>query len=71
MGLLTRKHSNDAVIPVNGTYSGCEYNADGLCSFDNVVSVLQQRLDEIDYDYDCFANYTAKAGVNYNGRAPK
>lgn len=62
---------NDAVIPVNGTYPGCEYDADGLCSFDNVVSVLQQRLDEIDYDYDCFANYTAKAGVNYNGRAPK
>ncbi|ROW00678.1 hypothetical protein VSDG_03412 [Cytospora chrysosperma] len=62
---------NDAVVPVNGTYPGCEYDADGLCSFDNVVSVLQQRLDEIDYDYDCFANYTAKAGVNYNGRAPK
>ncbi|ROW06952.1 hypothetical protein VMCG_04082 [Cytospora schulzeri] len=62
---------NDAVVPVNGTYSGCEYNADGLCSFDNVVSVLQQRLDEIDYEYDCFANYTAKAGVDYNGRAPK
>ncbi|KAI3393247.1 hypothetical protein diail_4536 [Diaporthe ilicicola] len=62
---------NDAVIPVNGTYPGCEYDADGLCSFDNVVSVLQKRIDEIDYDYDCFANYTAEAGHDYNGRAPK
>ena len=70
-GSLTQDFRNDAVVPVNGTYAGCEYSADGLCSFDNVVSVLQQRLDEIDYDYDCFANYTAKAGVNYNGRAPK
>ncbi|KAF3766913.1 hypothetical protein M406DRAFT_89535 [Cryphonectria parasitica EP155] len=62
---------NDAVISLNGTYAGCSYDADGLCSFDNVVSVLQQRIDEIDYDYDCFANYTAEAGINYNGRAPK
>ncbi|KAJ0124399.1 3-phytase b precursor [Diaporthe amygdali] len=62
---------NDAVVPVNGTYPGCEYDADGLCSFDNVVSVLQKRIDEIDYDYDCFGNYTAEAGHDYNGRAPR
>lgn len=70
-GSLIRRHSNDAVIPVNGSYAGCDYDANGLCSFDNVISVLHQRLDEIDYDYDCFANYTAEAGVDYNGRAPK
>ncbi|KUI53228.1 3-phytase A [Cytospora mali] len=62
---------NDAVISINGTYPGCDYDANGLCSFDNVVSVLQKRSDEIDYDYDCFGNYTAVPGVNYNGRAPK
>ncbi|KAL1848670.1 hypothetical protein Daus18300_013540 [Diaporthe australafricana] len=62
---------NDAVVPVNGTYRGCEYDADGLCSFDNVVSVLQKRIDEIDYDYDCFGNWTAEAGHDYNGRAPR
>ncbi|KAF4626530.1 hypothetical protein G7Y89_g11629 [Cudoniella acicularis] len=45
---------------------------DGFCSFDNVVSVLQKKhIAEIDLSYDCFANYTAQAGVNYNGRAPK
>jgi NADH:ubiquinone oxidoreductase subunit B-like Fe-S oxidoreductase len=64
-------YRNDAVVPIADSYPGCKPDPDGLCSFDNVVSVLQKRLNEIDYEYDCFANYTAKAGVNYNGRAPK
>lgn len=59
------------MVPISGSYPGCAVNADGLCSFDNVVSVLQKRIDEIDFNYDCYANYTAKAGVDYNGRAPK
>ncbi|PNP42233.1 hypothetical protein TGAMA5MH_05915 [Trichoderma gamsii] len=62
---------NDAVVPIADSYHGCPENSDGLCSFDHVVSVLQKRIDEIDFNYDCFANYTAKAGVDYNGRAPR
>ncbi|KAI1875109.1 uncharacterized protein JN550_002538 [Neoarthrinium moseri] len=62
---------NDAVIPIADSYDGCDDDADGLCSFDNVVSVLQKRIDEIDYNYDCFENYTASAGNDYNGRAPR
>ncbi|KAL7792575.1 phosphoglycerate mutase-like protein [Trichoderma ceciliae] len=62
---------NDAVIPIADSYDGCPKNPNGLCSFDQVVSVLQKRIDEIDFDFDCFANYTAEAGVDYNGRAPK
>jgi hypothetical protein len=58
------------VIPISGSYPGCPEDPNGLCSFDNVVSVLQERIDEINFNYDCFANYTAQAGVNYNGRAP-
>lgn len=63
--------SNDAVIPINESYAGCPANRDGLCSFDNVVAVLQKRSAEIDFEYDCNANYTAVAGVDYNGRAPR
>lgn len=59
------------MIPISESYEGCEADANGLCSFDNVVSVLQKRSDEIDFDYDCFHNYTAKPGVDYNGRAPR
>lgn len=59
------------MVPISGSYPGCSTDPNGLCSFDNVVSVLEKRIDEIDFNYDCFANYTAKAGVNYNGRAPR
>ncbi|KAL1865799.1 hypothetical protein VTK73DRAFT_5046 [Phialemonium thermophilum] len=34
-------------------------------------AVIPNRISEIDYNYDCFANYTASAGHDYNGRAPK
>jgi hypothetical protein len=69
--MLTVYFSNDAVVPINESYAGCPSNADGLCSFDNVVSVLQKRSAEINYNYDCFANYTASPGMDYNGRAPR
>ncbi|KAK8867559.1 phosphoglycerate mutase-like protein [Apiospora arundinis] len=62
---------NDAVLPINESYPGCEANPHGLCSFDNVVEVLKKRINEIDFDHDCYGNYTAKAGVDYNGRAPR
>ena len=58
------------MIPLNGSHKGCSDDPNGLCSFDNVVSVLTDRMNEIDFDYDCFANYTAQAGKDYNGRAP-
>ncbi|WWC60742.1 uncharacterized protein I303_103318 [Kwoniella dejecticola CBS 10117] len=62
---------NDAVLPIDKSYAGCEYNKDGMCSFDTVVDVLQKRLEEIDWDYDCLGNYTASPGNDYNGRAPR
>jgi hypothetical protein len=62
---------NDAVVPVHESYVGCEADADGLCGAAQVLQVLQRRSAEIDFDYDCFANYTAVAGVDYNGRAPR
>jgi len=62
---------NDAVVPIDESYTGCPVNGDGLCSLDTVVSVLQKRISEIDFQYDCFGNYTAKAGMDYNGRAPR
>lgn len=66
-----RVNSNDAVLPISGSYPGCPVNPDGLCAFDTVVSVLEKRIAEIDFNYDCYGNYTASPGNNYNGRAPK
>ncbi|GAB1736415.1 hypothetical protein NU219Hw_g7565t1 [Hortaea werneckii] len=61
---------NDAVIPVHESHPGCPRDPDGLCPFDTMISVLQARAREIDFEYDCFADYTAVPGVDYNGRAP-
>ncbi|WWC89684.1 uncharacterized protein L201_004609 [Kwoniella dendrophila CBS 6074] len=62
---------NDAVLPIDQSYPGCQWNKDGLCSFDTVVSALQKRLEEIDWNHDCYGNYTAQPGQDYNGRAPR
>ncbi|TYJ52174.1 hypothetical protein B9479_007219 [Cryptococcus floricola] len=62
---------NDAVVPIHDSYEGCEWNKDGLCAFDTVVSALQKRIEEIDFAYDCFGNYTVEVGKDYNGRAPR
>jgi hypothetical protein len=62
---------NDAVVPVHESHAGCPEDKDGLCPFDTMVEVLTKRVQEINYDYDCFGNYTAAAGVDYNGRAPE
>ncbi|KAF9496084.1 phosphoglycerate mutase-like protein [Pleurotus eryngii] len=47
---------NDAVVPLTGI-QGCHTNQDGLCPLPAFFSGLQQRLAEIDYKFDCFANY--------------
>jgi len=36
-----------------------------------MLPILQRRIQEIDFNYDCYANYTAAPGMNYNGRAPR
>jgi len=62
---------NDAVVPVADSHPGCGVDPDGLCALPTMINVLQARINEIDFNYDCYANYTAKPGVNYNGRAPR
>jgi hypothetical protein len=49
---------NGAVIPIDN-YPGCPIDPNGLCAFDTVVSALQQRLEDIDFDYACCASYSA------------
>ncbi|KAJ7073158.1 acid phosphatase [Mycena amicta] len=48
---------NDAVLPLTGL-SGCQSNADGLCPLETFISALQKRVGQVDYAFDCFANYT-------------
>ncbi|TFY65739.1 hypothetical protein EVG20_g5356 [Dentipellis fragilis] len=48
---------NDAVLPMTGI-KGCKANKHGLCAFDDFITGMQARVDEIDFQFDCFANYT-------------
>jgi len=47
---------NDAVVPIHDSYEGCEWNRDGMCAFDTVMTAWQKRIQEINFNYDCFAN---------------
>lgn len=62
---------NDAVVPLTGI-QGCDTgDKDGLCELDKFLSGLQARIDEIDYQFDCFANYTVPVPNNItDGRYP-
>ncbi|GAA5901853.1 hypothetical protein JCM5296_002090 [Sporobolomyces johnsonii] len=61
---------NDAVIPL--TYEGCSSDPNGLCAYDTVLDALINRIGEIDYTHDCYANYTVPYyGEVTNGRAPQ
>ncbi|EIM82959.1 phosphoglycerate mutase-like protein [Stereum hirsutum FP-91666 SS1] len=48
---------NDAVLPLTGI-QGCTADKNGLCEIDKFISGLQARIEEVDYQFDCFANYT-------------
>ncbi|KAJ7153350.1 phosphoglycerate mutase-like protein [Mycena filopes] len=62
---------NDAVVPLTGI-RGCRPNSDGLCDLSAFVGGMQQRIEEVDFAFDCFANYTIPEpdGIT-NGQFPK
>ncbi|KAF9523617.1 histidine phosphatase superfamily [Crepidotus variabilis] len=61
---------NDAVLPLTGV-KGCETNKDGLCEIGTYITGLKQRIAEVDFKYDCFANYTVPEPDNIvDGRFP-
>ncbi|PPQ67076.1 hypothetical protein CVT25_005677 [Psilocybe cyanescens] len=48
---------NDAVLPLTGI-KGCKANKDGLCDLDTFIAGMKTRIAEVDFAFDCFANYT-------------
>ena len=48
---------NDAVLPLAGI-QGCTADKNGLCELDAFVGGLQARIKEVDFQFDCFANYS-------------
>ena len=48
---------NDGVVPLTGI-NHCTANKDGLCLVNHFVQGMKERIAEVDYQYDCDANYT-------------
>ena len=61
---------NDAVVPLTGV-NGCEANKDGLCPLDTYISAMQEHIGQMDFAFDCLANYTIpEPDFIVNGRPP-
>jgi hypothetical protein len=61
---------NDGVLPMTGI-KGCTDDPNGLCSLSSFVSGMHERIGQIDFDFDCFANYTMPDPDNItDGRYP-
>ncbi|KAJ6473997.1 phosphoglycerate mutase-like protein [Mycena vitilis] len=62
---------NDAPVPLTGI-SGCTANADGLCALSGFISGMQTRIAEVDWAFDCEANYTIpEPDLIVDGRFPR
>ncbi|TFK77210.1 phosphoglycerate mutase-like protein [Pluteus cervinus] len=48
---------NDAVVPLTGV-NGCKADPNGLCDFNTFIAAMKQRIQEVDFSFDCFANIT-------------
>ncbi|TFK38866.1 phosphoglycerate mutase-like protein [Crucibulum laeve] len=48
---------NDAVLPLTGI-SGCKPHSNGLCELSTFITGMRQRIEEVDFWFDCFGNYT-------------
>ncbi|KIJ68571.1 hypothetical protein HYDPIDRAFT_173254 [Hydnomerulius pinastri MD-312] len=48
---------NDAILPLTGI-KGCTEDPNGLCSLPSFISGMHERIGQIDFDFDCFGNYT-------------
>ncbi|KAF8898866.1 histidine phosphatase superfamily [Infundibulicybe gibba] len=54
---------NDGVLPLTGI-KGCQANKDGLCDLDTFIAAMKQRIQEVDFNFGCFANYTVPVPDN-------
>lgn len=61
---------NDGVVPLTGIH-GCTEDSNGLCALPSFISGMHERIGEINYAHDCFANYTMPNPDNIiDGRYP-
>jgi len=61
---------NDAILPMTGI-KGCKEDKNGLCDLSTFISSMHERIEEVDFAFDCNANYTFPNPDNItDGRYP-
>ncbi|TFY81484.1 hypothetical protein EWM64_g2529 [Hericium alpestre] len=61
---------NDGVVPLTGI-KGCKADRNGLCELSSFISGMKARIAEVDFQFDCYANYTVPDPDNItDGRFP-
>jgi hypothetical protein len=48
---------NDGVAPLTGI-EGCPEQKDGMCPVDTFVKAQKKLLEHVDWEYDCFADFS-------------
>ncbi|KZV73339.1 phosphoglycerate mutase-like protein [Peniophora sp. CONT] len=62
---------NDAVVPLTGV-RGCAEDKNGLCELNAYIEGTKARIAEVDFAFDCFANYTVPdPDLILDGRFPQ
>ncbi|KAH9484974.1 3-phytase A [Psilocybe cubensis] len=62
---------NDGVVPLTGI-KGCKPDKNGMCEINTFIAGMKQRMQEIDFNFDCFANYTVPIPDDIvNGQYPQ
>lgn len=62
---------NDGVVPLTGI-NGCKADKNGLCEIDTFIAGMKQRITEVDFNFDCFADYTVPIPDNIvDGQYPE
>jgi hypothetical protein len=59
---------NQRTVPLHSSFDECEYREDGWCELSTFLKVQKQSLENAQYQYACFGNWTMKSwGLVQNG----
>ncbi|KAF8228627.1 phosphoglycerate mutase-like protein [Tricholoma matsutake] len=56
---------NDGVTPLTGI-KGCPTQPDGMCPVDTFVAAQKEIIEEVDWMWDCYGNWTVPEGDAWN-----
>jgi len=55
---------NDGVAPLTGI-EGCPEQKDGMCPVDTFIKSQKKWMENVDWKYDCYTNFTIPDGPEW------